>query len=578
MTRTSHFTTKQFSSAVATLALAAASTGVWAQTAPPGTAVTAPEAVHVICIAEVISALDVPLLLNDPELTAKFGELIEFRKGKFTINVANTPRYVAESRKYVWPLQGLWAKSLGTGFVVGKDQRSVLTSYDIATSCPLISSTDRKIRTQIAILSADGLRPIKGVALGISQKFSEASTEKTPLPKFICSRLEDALCNSSKAEDLHKDQLNNGLGLARLRSEVKYWYPDLAVISLDEPATAKPVEFRASDKIDSGMSLRYSGFPQSMQQGGQGTSNAVVPAVRATPAVQPATFSRVVTIDNSADQIVSPERRVVATWLEVSGASIERGNGGAPLYDPATGQVIGLVIKDLGSKASQGGGKAVPAGQILKYLEQAKVDVNIAKVIMPQAAPTPVPAVSPAPVPAAETNRWVEILKSPRSLAIAGLLTVFVGIVAFLIWRQRQPETKPVDALGMSGTGTIGRPSLGTKTKPQYFATLRCAQSPLAPTELLIPTLSGSDSLTVGKDPSVCQIVFPESSEQISGLHCRFGYDKEAHTLHVEDMQSTNGTFVNKRQLRKGERVRLNNNDVVALARPDSNLFIVTLN
>lgn len=546
----------------------------------------APEALHVICIAEVTKAFDLAVSLAD--LLPEFNDLsvyIDLQTGKSIRSKARAAKFDELMRTHVWPLQGLHARSLGTGFVVGKDRRSVLTSYDIASNCPMYSGSVREQRMQIAVLSEDGLRPIRASALGISQRFSASDDAETPLPKFICKQ-RDSDCSRQKPEELQKSQLEGGIGLARLQDEVKFWVPDLVVLNLDEPLKVRPVMLRPDDKIEAGSSLRYAGFPRAQQIAGMGTSNTVIPAERAKATVQSAIYSREVTIDNGADQIIAPSMRVKGTWFELSGTKVEKGNSGAPLYDPITGQVVGMVINDRTASPGQDGGKAVPVSQIMEYLSKAKVDFNVGSVVA--AVPTAAPASmsTGAAVAAAPSNldkstdaavpTLRERLLTGKSLAIAALLTLFVGMVAWLALRQRAtsiPVVEPINA-GMQplheGGGGMAR-----STKAAYFVTLRCVQSPLAPMDVLLPTPAGKDSVTVGKDPSICQVVFPEQSAEISGVHCRFTYESATHSLFVEDIQSTNGTFVNKRQLKKGEKVRLSNNDVVALARPDTNVFIV---
>ena len=555
----------------------------------------APEAVHVICIAEDTKAFDIPVSLAD--LLPGFSDLsiyVDLQTGRSVRSKVRETKFEELMRSHVWPLQGLHARSLGTGFVVGKDGRSVLTSYDIASSCPMYSGEMRERRIQIAVLSEDGLRPIRASALGISQRFNPSDEMPTPLPKFICKQ-RDSDCSRQKPEELQKSQLEGGIGLARLQDEVKFWVPDLVVLNLDEPIKVKPVTFRPDDKIEAGVSLRYAGFPRSQQVAGMGTSNTVLASERAKPTVQPAIYSREVTIDNGADQIIAPSMRVKSTWFELSGAKVEKGNSGAPLYDPSSGQVVGMVINDRSASPGQDGGKAVPASQIMDYLGRAKVQYVVAESSpgVAAAAAAVVDATASAAATASSSTDAAaasssdasspgehslrERLLSGKSLAIAALLTLFVGMVAWLALRQRASSAPPIEPINTSIPPTDAGAGLGRATKPQYFVTLRCVQGPLTPMDVLLPTPTGKESVTVGKDPSICQVVFPQQSAEVSGVHCRFMYESATHSLFVEDIQSTNGTFVNKRQLKSGERVRLANNDVVALARPDANVFVVNL-
>lgn len=75
----------------------------------------------------------------------------------------------------------------------------------------------------------------------------------------------------------------------------------------------------------------------------------------------------------------------------------------------------------------------------------------------------------------------------------------------------------------------------------------------------------------LGKAENAVDGVIPISS-MISRIHCKIY--KEANTYMVEDMQSTNGTYINGYALNAGERYYLNNGDRLTLADIDFNVII----
>lgn len=547
----------------AALALGMAwSAGVQADTAGNGQAPAAaqpPQPVHVICLAEEQGALGERLqLLSDLNDLLGLGALFKNDLVDEKLRADLRDKVI---KNWVWPLQDYWAKSIGTGFVVDEARNWVLTSYQVASSCPFNDVDGRRKRTQIAILSADGLRPIKAYGWGSDMQPPAGGTLTVPLPKFICKDA-DSACSRRHPDDLKKIY-REAREMAQLRSEVKYWAPDLLLLKLDEPAQVQPVAFNVTARLAAGQSLRYAGFPDSSQKGAQGTANGVQPSARARATVQSATFGRSVEVDNSTGQIRGPDRKVAVSLNELTDANFEDGNGGAPIYDPTNGGVVGLLLRDLDRGAAQTGAKAVPAEQIVAYLKAAGVPFKEAAAVQPTPVPTPP---RPEPPKTDDPVTW-------RIYAIAALILASAGIAGFLVWRQRQAKSTE----GGVAAEIPLEPSIHKTTKPEYFATLRCTQGPLSATEVILPTLNGKDTVTVGKNPSMCQVVFPESAAQISSMHCRFSFDKLSTSLYVEDMKSTNGTYVNKRQLRQGEKVKLGNNDVVSLARPDSNIFVVTV-
>lgn len=68
-------------------------------------------------------------------------------------------------------------------------------------------------------------------------------------------------------------------------------------------------------------------------------------------------------------------------------------------------------------------------------------------------------------------------------------------------------------------------------------------------------------SVTIGRDPRLCQVVFPQSETDISRKHCTIRYDEASNTFTLEDF-SSNGTFLSSSQkLEQGKPVTLKPGD-----------------
>ncbi|WP_276356273.1 FHA domain-containing protein [Cohnella caldifontis] len=50
--------------------------------------------------------------------------------------------------------------------------------------------------------------------------------------------------------------------------------------------------------------------------------------------------------------------------------------------------------------------------------------------------------------------------------------------------------------------------------------------------------------LRLGRDPELCQVVFPPEIGEVSRNHCTVGFDEETRTFALEDHGSSNGTFL----------------------------------
>ncbi|MGI6337663.1 MAG: FHA domain-containing protein [Eubacteriales bacterium] len=56
-------------------------------------------------------------------------------------------------------------------------------------------------------------------------------------------------------------------------------------------------------------------------------------------------------------------------------------------------------------------------------------------------------------------------------------------------------------------------------------------------------TLNVSDTVTLGRDPKLCRVVFGASQTEISRCHCSVTYNPQTGDIILEDLNSTNGTY-----------------------------------
>lgn len=77
--------------------------------------------------------------------------------------------------------------------------------------------------------------------------------------------------------------------------------------------------------------------------------------------------------------------------------------------------------------------------------------------------------------------------------------------------------------------------------------------------------LSDGEILTLGKNPSVCQVVFTSDYTGVSRLHCTVSYSSSSKKFFVTDC-SSNGTYLaSKRRLEKGKRTPVNSGEIIYL-------------
>ncbi|MEQ1907934.1 MAG: trypsin-like peptidase domain-containing protein [Vicinamibacterales bacterium] len=77
------------------------------------------------------------------------------------------------------------------------------------------------------------------------------------------------------------------------------------------------------------------------------------------------------------------------------------------------------------------------------------------------------------------------------------------------------------------------------------------------------------DPVIIGRDPRVSQLVFSTDTPSISGRHCSIRFDPDHQAVVVQDLWSTNGTFLQSgRQIPAGEPALLRSTDQFYLSEP----------
>lgn len=87
-----------------------------------------------------------------------------------------------------------------------------------------------------------------------------------------------------------------------------------------------------------------------------------------------------------------------------------------------------------------------------------------------------------------------------------------------------------------------------------------------------IPIKDG-ETLYLGKDQKVANLVFTGDYKNVSRLHCSVTYDAKTSKYYVVD-SSSNGTFVGKKRLIKGKRTPVESNTIIALANEDCSVLL----
>lgn len=301
-------------------------------------------------------------------------------------------------------------------------------------------------------------------------------------------------------------------------------YPDYAVLRAGEapegrvalPLLADDADVAVGDSV---YALGYPGSSDETEEGNYGSSLvADVEDVTVTSGVV-SRFSEGSSLGN--------------TRLIQHDAQINHGNSGGPLIDES-GAVIGINTYGIGGDASTGDVNSYYSVRI-SYVRDKLDELGISYDV------------------AGGGSAWVFI--------VIGLVIVLAAAV-FVLWKKglirfslpKLPKRKG-KASGM------GLDELRIQCVSGAFAGKRFALSP---------------QVRMGRDPTKNDLVFPDGTQGVSGVHCVLIYDSAAGSLYIKDLGSTFGTFVNGgKRLAPSQAMPLNVGDRFSLG-SERESFMVT--
>lgn len=94
---------------------------------------------------------------------------------------------------------------------------------------------------------------------------------------------------------------------------------------------------------------------------------------------------------------------------------------------------------------------------------------------------------------------------------------------------------------------------LNIRNRPRLI----CMQGTYEGVEILLDQV-----LTVGRNPTHCQLIYPAAAKGVSGVHCRFFVDPDGNPL-VADLGSTYGTWINSEKIPANDYRKLSNGDSI---------------
>ena len=238
------------------------------------------------------------------------------------------------------------------------------------------------------------------------------------------------------------------------------------------------------------------------------------------------------------------------------------GNSGGPLLNEA-GEVIG-VNTWINPDAPGGVNYAIHIDYVMEALDDFGILYSIPDAASIPEPPSQPPAQSPSGTSELDTTQPPSQPPPPSPDAAGNffsanwwiILCVAAGaaIGLYINSRRKKPAAAPQPM-----PAAVIQPAAHTPVASSASFHLICTKGNFAGTTFPI-----NGSLSIGRDPKRCQIVFPNDAKGISSLHCTL--KQQGSSVIATDMGSTYGTFVNGRKLNPNENVTLNSGDSLRIA------------
>ena len=231
-------------------------------------------------------------------------------------------------------------------------------------------------------------------------------------------------------------------------------------------------------------------------------------------------------------------------------ATVSWGNSGGPLVDDR-GRVIGINTWGFTDAAYENYNLAVSIEEAIPLLRRNNIDP------------------------------WIDDgIPLMLILAIAGgAVGLLIIIILIILLAKKKPAPVPVAVHAAAGVQAPAQVPVGVgsggATMPMMARTAVIKSMAAQHNNISAPL--GKAPIIIGRDSSVCKIVFKEDTPGVSSKHCQIYFDSDNNNIILTDLGSSYGTFLmNGMKLNPNTPTRLNAKDYFYLA-SKGNTFIVDM-
>ena len=316
-----------------------------------------------------------------------------------------------------------------------------------------------------------------------------------------------------------------------IKAEVIYYddYNDFAILKLEEKLTnRKPIALLSPKELHKSQSIYCIGFP--------GLSDAVADNTTYDSRIKDMTITNG-TVSNN--EYVSE-----GTTYILSDAKINGGNSGGPMVDEY-GQAVGINTATIRDSSNGDFSNNMTLAVSMDYVMDALDDLDITYIKGSADGTT------------GNSTQLIIII----AIAVAVIAAAVIIIVA-VVNNNKKASTSSTYNQGNGGNGGYSNPNNGATTvitpqTAQRRLVVTCERGPLKGQRV-----SSYSSIRVGRNPSACQLAFPDTTPGVSKMHCELSLTPGGAV--VSDLGSTYGTYLSDgKKLMPGERRNIGNDGII---------------
>lgn len=496
-------------------------------------------------------------------------------------------------RQLLPPVGSYFYHHLGSGFIIGDKRQYLVTNFHVANACPV----NPQYGTQLGIIQPVGSQEITAIpADEILRPHSDPELQAKGLrqvhkPNVICDS--DQECKIDDKIEIFEDSSGKKRTFVRLTQpkDAVHFLPDIAVLKLRSATLVPPLEMDFRAVLKTAENLEVWGFPSSSRALQQDDSNRWSSAY---PFLTPSNFIRTTKYGNTQKVGLKPEELFSQDMLLIS-AQVHDGNSGGPLLNKE-GKVVGVVTQAFTAQMGTAYGQATPVIMVKSVLDFLGITEEVLgkPVVSGSIVQPPDPCVinpkSCEPAPGDKVKNWLSTTTNQAILAIGVLCLAAACAIGWMRFsdgsKLREDEARKLREKAEQDALEVERKRIEALKKddpihvdmPNIAAinfSLKLSNAGATHGEIVFPTPKKMTTLIAGRDPKSAHFVFDADATDVGRLHAQFTWSESHNKLFVEDLKSTNGTFVNGTRIQNNTMVELKSGDTVDLGIAGKNRFTV---